>query len=76
MRLILIRHGETHANLTMRWSGAKDLDITDLTENGKKQAQESSKVSPGRRLKTNIRRKRTFSEILGTGPIFLRQSQN
>ena len=38
MRLILIRHGETHANLTMRWSGAKDLDITDLTENGKSQA--------------------------------------
>ena len=38
MRLILIRHGETHANLAMRWSGSKDLDITDLTENGKDQA--------------------------------------
>ena len=38
MRLILIRHGETHANLAMRWSGSKDLEITDLTENGKDQA--------------------------------------
>ncbi len=38
MRLILIRHGETHANLAMRWSGSKDLEITDLTENGKNQA--------------------------------------
>ena len=38
MRLILIRHGETQANLSMRWSGSKDLDITNLTENGKDQA--------------------------------------
>jgi len=40
MRLILIRHGETNANLLMRWSGSKDLEITNLTTAGKSQAQE------------------------------------
>ena len=40
MRLILIRHGETDANLLMRWSGSKDLEITNLTNAGKSQAQE------------------------------------
>ena len=40
MRLILIRHGETDANLLMRWSGSKDLEITNLTTAGKSQAQE------------------------------------
>ena len=39
MRLILIRHGETEANLLNRWSGSKDLDITNLTASGKAQAQ-------------------------------------
>ena len=38
MRLILIRHGETKANLVMRWSGSKDLEITNLTAEGKSQA--------------------------------------
>lgn len=39
MRLILIRHGETEANLLNRWSGSKDLEITNLTTAGKTQAQ-------------------------------------
>ena len=39
MRLILIRHGETEANLLNRWSGSKDLAITNLTASGKAQAQ-------------------------------------
>lgn len=39
MRLILIRHGETKANLVMRWSGSKDLEITNLTVEGRSQAQ-------------------------------------
>ena len=38
MRLILIRHGETKANLVMRWSGSQDLEITNLTAEGKSQA--------------------------------------
>ena len=38
MKLLLVRHGETHANLANRWSGSKDLDITNLTDSGREQA--------------------------------------
>ena len=38
MNLVLVRHGETEANLTMRWSGSKDLTITNLTDIGRMQA--------------------------------------
>jgi len=38
MKLLLVRHGETFANDAQRWSGSQDLDITNLTENGKNQA--------------------------------------
>ena len=38
MRILLIRHGETNANLEMKWSGYNDLNSTNLTENGKFQA--------------------------------------
>ena len=38
MNLLLIRHGETNANLEMKWSGYNDLPFTNLTTNGKEQA--------------------------------------
>ena len=38
MHLVLVRHGETEANLAMRWSGSKDLTITNLTDTGRMQA--------------------------------------
>ena len=38
MNLVLVRHGETLANLSQRWSGSSDLEITDLTDRGKEQA--------------------------------------
>ncbi len=38
MKLLLVRHGETFANDAQRWSGSQDLEITNLTENGKNQA--------------------------------------
>ena len=38
MNLVLVRHGETQANLAQRWSGSRDLEITDLTDRGKEQA--------------------------------------
>lgn len=38
MDLMLVRHGETQANLSKRWSGSKDLEITNLTDNGREQA--------------------------------------
>ncbi len=50
MRLILIRHGETTANLEMRWSGSKDLDITNLTQQGKKQAEQLGRWFKDRRF--------------------------
>lgn len=42
MKLLLIRHGETNANLQMRWSGYNDLISTNLTETGIKQAEKLS----------------------------------
>ena len=50
MRLILIRHGETTANLEMRWSGSKDLDITNLTQQGRKQAEQLGRWFKDRRF--------------------------
>ena len=50
MRLILIRHGETTANLEMRWSGSKDLDITNLTIQGKRQAEQLGRWFKDRRF--------------------------
>ena len=50
MKLILVRHGETHANLAMRWSGSKDLEITNLTENGREQAGKLGRWFKERRL--------------------------
>ena len=41
MKLLLVRHGETFANDAQRWSGSQDLDITNLTENGKNQAKKT-----------------------------------
>ena len=38
MNLVLVRHGETLANLSQRWAGSSDLEITDLTDRGKEQA--------------------------------------
>jgi broad specificity phosphatase PhoE len=38
MKLLLIRHGETYANINMQWSGSKDLEITNLTNHGIEQA--------------------------------------
>ena len=60
MRLILIRHGETKANLVMRWSGSKDLEITDLTAKGKSQAKKLALKTFGYYLLTTF-----FAVILG-----------
>ena len=38
MDLMLVRHGETQANLSNRWSGSKDLEVTTHTVNGREQA--------------------------------------
>jgi len=55
LRLILIRHGETTANLEMRWSGSKDLDITNLTLQGKRQAEQLGRWFKDRRFQpTNV----------------------
>ena len=40
MKLLLVRHGETNANLQMRWSGYNDIRSTFLTERGKEQAKQ------------------------------------
>ena len=40
MKLLLVRHGETNANLQMRWSGYNDIKSTFLTERGKEQAKQ------------------------------------
>jgi len=50
MKLILVRHGETQANLALRWSGAQDLEITNLTETGRDQASKLGRWFKERRL--------------------------
>ena len=40
-QLVLLRHGESEWNLTNRFSGWTDVD---LTENGRKEARESAKL--------------------------------
>ena len=71
MRLILIRHGETYANLSMRWSGSKDLKVTDLTENGKDQAKklgqwfQDQKFIPTHAYHSPQRRARNTAQLAG-----------